>query len=261
MKSYFNLFYYSFLTILMYPYELIMTVISPVLEVGILALFWNMVAENSKNPVDLKSIIVYFIIVQFISAWSISPAYLSFGQQLGRLIKSGRLTQYLIRPMPVLPSFFFNQRGFFMIDMIYSLPFLLIAIVVIGDVNIKRFFFFLVFLFLSMAISFALCVLIGAIAFVTKETNGIRHSISHLLRLLSGSMVPLTFFPQSTQDILRLTPFPSMMYAPINILQHESALNTVYSDFLMSLAWSIILLSLALYFWKKGLKNYEAVGI
>jgi len=261
MKSYFNLFYYSFLTILMYPYELIMTVISPILEVGILALFWNMVAENSKNPVDLKSIIVYFIIVQFVSAWSISPSGLNFSGYLGREIKYGRLTQHLIRPTSALPSIFFKQRGYSTVDMIYSFPFLLIAIILIGNVSIKQFIFFLVFLILSFVISFSICVLIGSIAFATKEISGIRHSAAHLIRLLSGSMVPLTFFPQSTQNILRLTPFPSMVFAPINILQHESALATVYPDLLISLAWSIVLLELALYSWKKGLRNYEAIGI
>lgn len=245
----------------MYPYEIIMVFLQPILEVGLLALFWSMVAQSSENPINVTRLIVYFVIVQFISSWSINPTGLQFAGYVSGMIKNGYFTQYLIRPISPLFSVFSNYRGFYVLDMIISLIFLIFSIIIIGDVSLVRFLFFIVFLIFSFIISFSFCTLIASLAFRIKEISGIRHSVAHMIKLLSGAMVPLTFFPDVLQNILRFSPFPSMMFAPINILQYESALSTVRFDFFVSLFWSIILLTVALYSWRKGLKTYEAVGI
>ena len=261
MRTYLNLFHFSFLTILAYPYELLITVIEPVIEIGFLALFWNMIATHADKPVDLVNLITYFIMVQFVSIWSLTPGGLGFVNFIGYRIKTGELSRVLIRPLKVLPSLLAEHRGYYAVDMIFSVTMLAAVFFLMGNIAISQIVWFLIFLFFSFVITFSICILIGSIAFITKEINSIRHSISHLIRILSGSMVPLTFFPEQTRDLLYLTPFPSMMFMPINVLQNKLPPYEILTFLTISVFWSIILMSFALLVWKINLKKYEAVGI
>lgn len=261
LKIYFHILYYNFLGILAYPYELLITVVQPILEVGFLALFWNIVARNSPNHIDLTHIVAYFIMVQFVSIWCINPDGLNFAGYVGRNIKFGYLTRDLIRPIRTLPTLLFEHRGFYLIDMIFSVILFAVAIKLLGGITIVQFIWFVVFAFLSFVSVFAFSVLIGSIAFITKEISGIRNSISHLVRLLSGMLVPLTLYPANIKSILVYSPFPSMVFAPINVLQNKLPLSEIIFYLKVSLFWSIVLLTVSILIWKHNIKKYEAIGI
>ena len=261
MKTYFQFYYYSMLTMFAYPSELLFTLIEPVLSIGFLALFWSMFAQYSLKPVVLSSIVAYFIIAKCISIWAMNPTGLSFSRYLGGIIKSGAISQTMVRPVRILPAVVFEYNGYWGVDAIYSVFLFAIAIKMIGEVALLQFVWFVVFVALSYIISLSLSILIGSIGFYATEINGIGHSVSHLIRILSGAWVPLAFFSEKTLEILKFTPFPTIIYIPINILQSRTALETVYRDFFIGAIWAGGLLIVALYIWKRSMKKYEAVGI
>jgi ABC-2 type transport system permease protein len=260
-SAYLYIFYYHFLTILAYPYELLITVIEPAAEIGFLVLFWGMVARGSSHPIDLISMVAYFIMVQFVSIWSLNPGGLNFSNYIGYRIKSGILSQSLIRPIRTLPALLFEHRGYFFVDMIFSVILLALAIKLLGGIELNQLVMFIVFSILSCIITFSLCVLIGSLAFITKEISSIRHSVSHLVRILSGAMVPLNFFPEGIRHWLSITPFPSMVFVPISVLQNKLPPTVLLFNFKVALFWSFLLLGAALLIWQRNMKKYEANGI
>lgn len=261
LKIYFYIFYYNFLGILAYPYELLITVVQPALEVGFMALFWSMIAKNSHSYINLTSMITYFILVQFVAIWAINPDGLNFVNYIGYRIKYGGLNQTLIRPLRPLPTLLFEHRGFYFIDMIFSVLLLFIAIILIGNVTVAQLIWFAIFLFLSFVTVFAFSTLISSIAFSTKEIGGIKNSISHLVRVLSGTLVPLTLFPENIKSVLIYTPFPSMVFAPINVLQNKLSLEDILFNLQISLFWAIILFAISVLVWRHNIKKYESIGI
>lgn len=261
MKTYFNLYYYSFMSILTYPMELFFTFLDPVLWIGFLALFWNVVSQNSVNPISLTNILAYFILVKVISLWAFHPDELNFSRYLGRVIKDGELSKILVKPLKILPAMVFEYSGYWAVDLAFSFVLFGIAIKMLGGIALIQLVWFLVFLVLSFIITYSISILVASIAFVTKEINGICHSVSHMIRILAGAWVPLMFFPERTRELLSLTPFPTMIFAPINILQKSSALDTIYRDFAVGIFWSVILYIAAILVWKNNMKKYEATGL
>jgi ABC-2 type transport system permease protein len=261
MKKYFYLFNYSFLTIVTYPFEILVTIVTPLVDIGFLALFWFMVSKYSDSPINFLNIIAYFILVQFVSIWTMDPGNLNLISMIGWRIKNGALSVNLIRPVKILPSLLFEQRGYYMIDMIYSVLLLAAAMMLIGNVSVSQVVFFVVFLIISFFMTFSISVLVSSFAFITKEVNSLRHSVSHLIRILSGAMVPLTFFPEKIHSILIYSPFPGLIYAPVNALQNNLPLSENLKTLSINLSWAIALFLLALFVWNRNLKKYEAVGI
>lgn len=261
LKVYLHIFYYNFLTILTYPFELLATVLEPLLEIGFLALFWNMVAKSANSPINTVSIITYFVLVEFVSIWVITPRGLNFANYIGFRVKTGQLSQNLARPIRILPALLAEQRGYYAVDMIFSLLILFVAVKLMGGVTLYQLLSFVMFIIFSLIITFSISVIVGAVSFVTKEINSIRHSVSHLIRLLSGTLIPLTFFPDKMRHILELSPFPSIMFVPIHSLQNRLPFSELIFDVKIAALWSIVLLSIALLVWKINMKKYEAIGI
>lgn len=261
LKTYAQIFYFNFLSILAYPYELLITVIQPAIEIGFLALFWNIVAKNSPNNIGFVSILTYFILVQFVQIWAIHPDGLNFSSYLSWRIKFGQISQAMMRPMRVLPTLLSEHRGMYFIDMIFSLVLLAIALKLIGSVTVLQLVWFVIFLFLAFIMTLSISILVSSIAFITKENAGIKNSITHLIRILSGVLVPLTLFPENIRSILVYSPFPSMVFAPINVLQHQLSSREILFNLVVAASWSVILFALAMIVWRHNIKKYEAVGI
>jgi len=64
---------------------------------------------------------------------------------------------------------------------------------------------------------FCMMALIGLAAFVVEETNSFELIYQKLVFVLGGMMLPLDLFPTWLQEIVRLLPFPYMMYAPARL--------------------------------------------
>lgn len=64
---------------------------------------------------------------------------------------------------------------------------------------------------------FCMMALIGLAAFVVEETNSFELIYQKFVFVLGGMMLPLDLFPQWLQEIVRLLPFPYMMYAPARL--------------------------------------------
>ncbi|HRK87997.1 MAG TPA: ABC-2 family transporter protein [Anaerolineales bacterium] len=64
---------------------------------------------------------------------------------------------------------------------------------------------------------FCMMALIGLAAFVVEETNSFELIYQKFVFVLGGMMLPLDLFPQWLQEIVRVLPFPYMMYAPARL--------------------------------------------
>lgn len=261
LKIYYKVFHSTFLTILAYPYELLITIVEPLLAIGFLVLFWSIVSKASDHPINLANTIAYFIMVEFVAIWALNPQGLNFANYIGFRIKTGRLSQSLIRPVKVLPYLLFENRGYFGVDFIFSSLLFTIAVLIKRNITFTQISWFLVFLILAFLITLSFCILLGALAFTTKEINSLRHSFSHIIKILSGAWVPLSYFPEKAQHLLNCTPFPSVIYTPINVLQNDLPLNQILHQLKVTSIWAVLLLTISIFVWKHNLKKYEATGL
>ena len=105
--------------------------------------------------------------------------------------------------------------------------------------------------FVQMSLSF--------LSFWLEETWSLNLSVRFIATFFSGSILPLDLFPSFLQKLLYWTPFPYLMYFPIQMVMGDEV--SFLSCFLVLLIWIFIMFFLAKMIWRKGLKFYTGAGM
>jgi ABC-2 type transport system permease protein len=77
---------------------------------------------------------------------------------------------------------------------------------------------------------------------------------------VGGAIIPLSFFPQILQKILLLLPFPFLIYLPMRIYLGKIPIDYVPMEFLKEVGWIAGFALLNFLIWKKGIRQYVAMG-
>lgn len=81
-----------------------------------------------------------------------------------------------------------------------------------------------------------------------------------IVEFLSGSVFPLDILPASLTKLLSYTPFPYLVFFPIEIYLGKVDVVSIIKGISISLIWAVALWFCFNSVWKKGLKTYQAYG-
>jgi len=260
MSIYLDIIRFNFLRFLTYPIEIWAAIIKRVLNTGFLILFWSIIANSSNGSIHVSSLISYFLISSAIDD-IVSAQALRFGKYLGDSIKKGTINTYLIRPLSIIPYLYSSNVGERSLSLILSSITFMLGLIISPPTSLASLLFFALFLTLALAISLAFNLIIGIFYFYSPEAVNFRFTIGHIIKVFSGAIVPITFFPEGLRHLTLLSPFPGMVFAPVVSLHYTTLTNEIAQSLLINLLWAVLLLVIALAWWKKAIKNYDAIGI
>ena len=200
------------------------------------------------------STVIYYITMDF-ADWN-----------LQMLIRTGKFTTYILRPMPH-PLFAFSQKighrilGFIFEFIPVSLVFLLVFKV---NLTPARPFWASISIALSFVILFLINYTVGLLSFWLTRTDGIRALIRLMRDLLAGVYLPLSFFPDSFQKILFFLPFQFANYVPARVFSGSYELGGYHLSIpqivgIQTLAVLFMLLLTSIV-WKFGVKHFTGAG-
>lgn len=106
------------------------------------------------------------------------------------------------------------------------------------------FFGFLGTLVLGSLVTCASLMLIYILTMYTMQPQGIRIAFNSLSELLTGSLIPLPFFPEPLSRILELTPFAAMSNVPFRIYSGDLAGAAAWQAVGLQVFWLLALLAL-----------------
>jgi len=259
-KMFFEVAKFNALKTLAYPWEFAAFFVQRSIGLLFLSIFWLAVSQSSAEVQNFRSLIAYFLISS--ATLELTFAYeMKFGKNLIVLIKSGEISNYLIKPLPVIPFLFSGYVGQMWITFIYSFFALIAGLFIMPPLGPANYLFFFVFLFLGFLIAFSMNILVGIISFYVVEASGFKNVTNHIIRIFSGAMIPLTFFPEVLRSAVLLLPFPFLAFVPAYALQNTLSMDELSRLFFTSLFWAIVLWNIKNRLWKKALKKYEGVGI
>lgn len=173
----------------------------------------------------------------------------SFGPswtELALRVRSGDVATDLHRPVDLQRAFFAQDVGRAAYQALWrAVPqFLLGAI--LFDVTIPadalRWLVFGLSVCVAVVVSFAVRFLVNLTAFWLLDYRGPALLVLTVAHLLSGLIVPLSFFPEPFGDIARSLPFAAMLQAPIDIYVGEPLGGSVAGVLALQLAWAATLL-------------------
>lgn len=260
MRLYFDILIFNFLQFVHYPLEILFSGLTKILTVVFLMIFWSLVLKETGETDQISYLLGYFMISGGIGSVTMSER-MKLGSFYRKSIKTGLITNYLLKPYHLLLATYTGVMGDRSVDLIPSILMIIAGIWIIEPASFISMILFIYFLIIAIFIGFSFNLMEGIFSFYFTETRGLMAAFAHITRFLSGSFIPLNYFPSQIGMLLTFLPFSYVAYTPITALTVESVDNNVIASCLLGLFWAVVLNLFMYYFWKKGLKRYEAIGL
>ncbi|MCB9063343.1 MAG: ABC-2 family transporter protein [Halobacteriovoraceae bacterium] len=221
---------------------------------------WTTIYQSNQkiiNGLDYSSMISYHFWVLIVSLLSLGHASFNLSED----IRMGRISTYLIYPFNFWEFHTANFIAFQILQFFIATTTIVIATTLL-EFNLPSFHTLFIGYFYCFIISlfwYSVQFLTGIMAFWLDETWILRVLFSNITIFLSGSIIPLNFFPSWSVKLLEYTPFPHMAYFAALIFQGKNV-DIIHSLSILIL-WTIITCLCSVYIWKKGLRLYTAAGM
>jgi ABC-2 type transport system permease protein len=235
----------------------ILTTTQPLIMLGL----WTSVAREAPfASYSSANFVAYFlaclIVRQLTGNW--------VAWQMSEEVRSGAMAMRLLRPLHPFFAYAASHAAAIPFRSFIALPVAFVLLASSGASVLSTDPVQLVLLvpsiLLAWLITFALMFAIGALAFFLTQTMAIANLYFALFSLFSGYMMPINLLPPWIAALARWLPFRFMLSAPVELM--TQSLDRAHLVRLLGgqLAWTAILLAIALALWRAGVKRFEAVG-
>jgi len=264
MKKYLTVYKTEFLHFLQYRSEFIAEFISIFITLFI-TLYFALAVYEHKDEIygyTLSEFASYALLTRIIQ-YTVDT---DIAGVLPEDIKKGSLATTLLKPIRYNVYRLFAELSWKTHALFYNgitLGLLTILYASVFDLQIitSRIPLFILALILGYFLNRAFRFLTGVIAFWTKDTSGLSNFIREIMGLLGGSWLPLDFLGIFA-SVLKILPFSYIFYFPIQLLINSELTNTdILRILVLELAWMVCFTLLGFVLWKRGLKQFESVGI
>lgn len=254
MQKYFYVLKYFALKYKQYPLEAISKIITRLLGILYLVIFWHLVLGES----NIRHLISYFLI-----ASGVFEITFSNNTKVGRAIRkdvlSGEMARVVVKPVSIIFYYYCKTIGDQIVGFVIALFCILAGIFLVDNLTVFSLLEFLILIFIAAISSIAFNMFEGALSIIFTEVSGIKNALNHTMRVLSGALVPLYLFPENIKSIVELLPFKVIVYSPVNALT-GSEQGTFVKSFFIGIFWMLLLNFIIYRFWIFSLKKYEAAG-
>lgn len=207
------------------------------------AFFWRALFGSGSfgNGMTADSMLTYTIISSAMSVLFTTGVE----RRIQRSVQQGSISVEMIHPINVFGVYFAEDMGTILALVFQNLlPIIIIGSLVIKVpviVSVSAIPMFAASLVLSMGINWLLAAIFGMWAFTAVEMDALIQVKKHLLRLLSGSIIPIWFFPDSLRAVLEALPFVYIYQLPLDIYVGSASTEDILRRMVIQVIWFAIL--------------------
>jgi len=237
-----------------------------VLVVILVYYLWNSIYLSGNTKIfgyERAEIMAYIMMLIIVRSLVLSSKV----SEVAKDISTGDITNLLVKPI----SFFnywmtreFTNKVINLVFAIFETTFLILIFKpdIFIQSNPTYILLFLIALVFAMVNFFLLMFIVSLLPFwIPEGAWGLQFLIpTVIVEFLSGAIFPLDILPKIVQNILNFTPFPYLIFQPINIYLGKVSSYMAIFYILISLLFVVIQYVLLRFVWKKGIKLYEAYG-
>lgn len=275
IKKYVPFFKGGAMNLLVYKFNFITWLFITFLEIGCVFFLWSGVYKSSPDGVNsiingftFKEILTYSI---FINVFN----FVSFtGETLWTIcdeIQTGTIAMSFVKPISYRKRFIATTLGStFMSVLILGLPcfvilyvlFYFLGYIVVPSVLmlIVHIILFLVSQLLSVLLMDVINYICGVLCFYTTAAWGMNSMRIVIINFLSGTLIPISFFPKVLKNIVTYSPFSGISQNPVLILLMKLNIVDSLKCILISLVWYVVLELLALLLFNTASKKVTVQG-
>jgi len=218
---------------------------------------WKAIAASGELATPFSSIIAYVALARVID----NATSANLENWIGERVRKGTIVNELKKPASLRLQLYFYELGRSLFKIVVrGVPALVISILFlnVGLPTLLNGFLFVLSMFLTLNLALSLSYLTSMLVFWTKVGWSLRMMRTMLAGLFSGAMIPLYLVPENIRNIFYLTPFPSMVDAPISIYQGTA--ESMVQVFGTQIAWIILLSMVAELLWRKAKTKLTVQG-
>lgn len=219
---------------------------------------WKAVFDSSREPMiqgfSMADITLYIIMSVVTTLLTRSDSSFMIGEE----VKDGSISMRLLRPVHFAASYLFTEIGSkWLIFVSVGLPFLSVIVsmkILSGQGVLAVLGLTLIYLFsliLAYLINFFFNICFGFSAFIFKNLWGSNLLKASLVAFMSGSLIPLAFFPKIVSNILSFLPFSSLIYTPVMIIVGKYDSSQMLQALFLQLFWLLVMVGLSQLIWKR----------
>ena len=254
LKRYLPFFRAGAMDLMAFKFAVFSWVIVSIFQVACTIFLWLAVYQNSPDAVINGFTISEMITFQiFINIYTFVTFDNNTGYTINQEIKDGTIAMSFVKPISYRLRFIATNFGSVsMLMLIFGFPFLTIAYVVLGllgyitiNVSVGGFLLYILLFFvaqlLAILLNDAICYIFGILCFYTTAGFGLNQIKMVVVNFLSGTYVPIAFFPGIFKTIASYLPFAGMAQNPILILLMKVDYITALKYIGLSAIWVVIL--------------------
>ena len=241
---------------LSYRFNILIWAVITVFQVACLVFLWLAVYRSSAGGMDAeihgftyREMIAYVVLTTIFNFVTFNNDTL---WNINTDIKKGTIGNYLIKPISYRGTFAATNFGSFLtMTLLFGVPLYTAALLTLGclgflpDLSFPAFFAHLaLFLLAGLCASLlndTIAYIFGVLCFYTSSGWGLNSLKETLVAFLSGTLLPLAFFPAGLREAVSWMPFAGMSQNPVLILMMKYDLAQSLRCLALSAAWIVLL--------------------
>jgi ABC-2 type transport system permease protein len=252
----------AFLQILAYRLRYFTGIVTYLVNVTVYYFIWKALYRQGGEIQGFR----FGQMITYVSVgWIIRTFYFNnIDREMANDILHGHIASKLSRPVNYQWMQIFQAAGesYFRI-LFFTIPAGL-AIILIYPVEkpvaIGQFLFFLISIFLAFLIFAAFNFMVGTCAVYLQSILGLIRAKYFLVEILSGLIIPISFFPTWMRTLSTCLPFQHISFSPLMIYMGKITGWQLAETLFVEMAWSIGLLILGQWFWRKAVHKLVVQG-
>jgi len=245
---------------LAYRAELLVWVLSTTMPFIMMALWTAVARDEPIGPYNAEGFVGYFlatfVVRQLTGAWA--------AWQINYEVRQGTLAMRLLRPISPLWAYAAENLGAVPMRVMVAVPVAIFSVLVVGEQAVPREWWgwplLLVTLLGGWLITFLANVCIGTMALFMESSNHVMDVWLVLFFILSGYMFPVSLGPPWLSALVDWLPFRYQIGLPVEVMTGRHELPETLLLLARQWIWVLVLGTLAVTLWRRGLRRFAAYG-
>jgi ABC-2 type transport system permease protein len=179
--------------------------------------------------------------------------------ELQEMIRSGALSQYLLKPVGVVEFFYLRGVAGRLLNLVICLS-LGITVGSWYGLSPVRMVIAMGLALLGNVLHYQIGAILSTAAFLWEEAFSILMVKNMAVSFLSGELIPLTLFPMGWEWIYKVTPFYLYVFGPVQYVLGKWTDAQMWDAYCTGFLWLIGLWGGIRLSWSLGLKRYSSLG-
>jgi ABC-2 type transport system permease protein len=226
---------------------------------------WRAIYAGKEGGIagyTLAQMVSYYLVVTIVDSLT---AVTEDDWQIAADIKDGNISQFLLKPMDYLAYRLCLYGAGRLIYTVCAFAPVTVFILFQGQyfalpVDAETVLCFAVSLVLTGLLQFLISFTMALLAFWVLDVSTFIFILYAFEYIAGGHLFPLDVLPAAANQALHFTPFPYLLFFPVNIYLGRVTAAELWQGLFVQACWVVAAYVLARFVWSRGIRKYSAVG-